>query len=110
MMDHNPASVNTPENVQDHELVVGADFDKPIYYRQILIRSLVVRVFLDQVDTVRRFPALIRSVVRVQRVIPIQNLPLRRLSLRLRLRWRAADIFDAQSTLCVLKIPKMFRR
>jgi hypothetical protein len=29
LMDHNPASVNTPENVQDHELVVGADFDKP---------------------------------------------------------------------------------
>jgi hypothetical protein len=39
-----PGKRQHPDNEQDHELVVGADFDKPIYYRQILIRSLVIRV------------------------------------------------------------------
>jgi len=32
LMDHNPASVNTPNNEQDQDLVVSADFDKPIYH------------------------------------------------------------------------------
>ena len=109
LLDHNPASVNTPTMSRTMNLL----------WAQISISRFIIdrssfdhlsSAYLDQVDTVRRFPGLIRSVVRVQRVIPIQNLPLRRLSLRLRLRWWAADIFDAQSTLCVLKIPKMFRR